>query len=325
MNILLLIVGLALIVGGANFLTEGASGIAKRMRVSEFVIGLTIVGFGTSMPELVVSLFAAIKGHSEMAIGNVVGSNMFNTMVILGITAMIRSVEFSKNNLTRDLPFAALASVVLVVMGCDVLTGSGEADVITRGEGMVLLCFFAVFMVYTFLTGHDEEASYREALEEGAEAVEEKRKHVWLLVLMVVAGLAGLIFGGEMFIGSATKLALSLGVSESVIAVTLVAGGTSLPELATSVVAMIKGKGDLALGNIVGSNIFNIFLILGVSATVSPLTMGDIMPADLFALLGSSLMMFVFAASFRRRAMDKPEGIISLLVYAAYVWWVVVR
>lgn len=318
MNILLLIAGLALIVGGANFLTEGASGIAKRLRVSEFVIGLTIVGFGTSMPELVVSVFSAIKGQSEMAIGNVVGSNLFNMMMILGVTALIHPVEFTKNHLKRDLPFASLASVVLIIMGCDVMLGSGDVNVLTRGEGMVLLCFFAVFMVYTFLTGNDEAASIEETKAE-------KRTNIWLLVLMIVGGLAGLIFGGEIFLRSATALARSLGVSESVIAVTLVAGGTSLPELATSVVAMIKGKGELAFGNIVGSNIFNIFLILGVSATIRPLTFGDILPVDLFALLASNILLFVFAATFRRRAMDKPEGIISLLAYGAYVWWVMVR
>lgn len=315
MNVLLLIVGLGLIIGGAHFLTEGASGIAKKFRVSEFVIGLTIVGFGTSAPELIVSILSAINGQSDMAIGNVVGSNMFNTLVILGVTAIIRSVDFSRNNLMRDLPFAMLATIVLIIMGSDVMLGSGDVNVISRGEGMLLLCFFAIFMVYSFMTGRTDAAAGEEV----------KLPNVWLMVLMIVGGLAGLIFGGEMFLGSATSIARNLGVSESVIAITLVAGGTSLPELATSVVAMVKGKGELALGNIIGSNIFNIFLILGVSAVIRPLTLGNILPGDLWVLLGTNVLLFVFAVTFRRRAMDKPEGIIALLCYAGYIWWLLAR
>lgn len=315
MNVLLLIVGLALIVGGANYLTEGASGIAKKFRVSEFVIGLTIVGFGTSAPELVVSVISAINGQSDMAIGNVVGSNVFNTLVILGITAIIRSIDFTKNNLTRDLPFAMLATVVLIIMGSDVMIGSGDVNVISRSEGMLLLCFFVVFMVYSFLTGRSDEQP-----KEG-----EKLPNVWLMALMVAGGLAALIFGGEMFLDSATSIARNLGVSESVIAITLVAGGTSLPELATSVVAMVKGKGDLALGNIIGSNIFNIFLILGVSSLIGPLTLGNILPGDFWVLLGTNVLLFLFAVTFRKKAMDKPEGIISLACYAGYLWWLFVR
>lgn len=316
MNVLLLIVGLALIVGGAHFLTEGASGIAKKFRVSEFVIGLTIVGFGTSAPELVVSVISAVKGQSDMAIGNVVGSNVFNTLVILGITAIIRSVDFTKNNLTRDLPFGMLATSVLIIMGSDTLIGSGDVNIITRSEGLILLCFFIVFMVYSFMTGRAEDTGTEDRT---------KLPNVWLMALMIVGGLAGLIFGGDMFLDSATSIARSLGVSESVIAITLVAGGTSLPELATSVVAMVKGKGELALGNIIGSNIFNIFLILGVSSIIHPLTLGNILPGDLWVLLGTNVLLFVFAFTFRRKAMDKPEGFIALACYGAYLWWLFAR
>ena len=316
MNLILLVVGLALIIAGAHFLTEGASGIAKKLRVSEFVIGLTIVGFGTSAPELVVSILSALKGQSDMAVGNVVGSNMFNTLVILGITAIIRPVLFSHNNLTRDLPFAALATLILIVVGSDMLLDASAANVITRSEGLLLLGFFAIFMVYSFVTGHDDSVD---------ESTREKLPKVWLMVLMTLGGLAGLVFGGNLFLDSATAIARSLGVSESVIAITLVAGGTSLPELATSVVAMLKRKGDLALGNIIGSNIFNIFLILGVSSAIRPLTLGNILPGDLFALLGTNLLLFISAFSFRRQAMDRAEGVIALLCYAAYMWWLFVR
>jgi cation:H+ antiporter len=320
MDIVYLIIGLVLIIGGANYLTEGASGIAKKFRVSEFVIGLTIIGLGTSAPELVLSIFSAIRGQSDMAIGNIVGSNMFNTLVILGITSLIRPILFTKNNLTRDLPFAMLATVVLVIMGSDVMLGSGKANVISRSDGLLLLCFFVIFMVYSFIEGHTGEKSKST---KGTTPV--KTPNMWLMTVMVVGGLVALAWGGDMFLKSATSIAHTLKISESVIAVTLVAGGTSLPELAISVVAMIKGNGQLALGNIVGSNLFNIFLVLGVSSIICPLTMGDIIPGDLWALLATNVLLFVFAFTFRKRAMDRPEGVIALVCYVAYIWWLLVR
>ncbi len=320
MNVLLLLMGLALIVGGAHFLTEGAADIAKKLRVSEFVIGLTIVGFGTSAPELVVSVMSAINGQSDMAIGNVVGSNLCNVFVILAITAIIRPVKLSPGNLKIDLPLGLLAAAVLFVMASDVLLGLGEVNVITRGEGITLLCLFIIFMVYSFMSagkGVEEEAA--------EEFTGKKQPPVWVMILMVAGGLAALIFGGNMFLDSATGIARALGVSESVIAITLVAGGTSLPELATSVAAIIKRKGDLALGNILGSNIFNIFLILGVSSTIAPLTLGGIVWGDLAALMAINVLLIISYFTFRKGWFDRAEGIIFLLLYGGYIWWLLVR
>jgi cation:H+ antiporter len=328
MNVIYFIVGLVLVIAGANYLTEGASGFAKKFKVSEFVIGLTIIGFGTSTPELVVSIFSAFKGQSDMALGNIVGSNMFNTLVILGVTALIRPIDFTRNNLSRDLPFAMLATIVLIIMGSDVMLGDGTVNALTRNEGLLLLCFFVIFMVYSFISGRADGAATPAKVAQNVTApapVPAKHPNMWLMTAMIVGGLAALVVGGDLVLDSATAIARAFHVSESVIAITLVAAGTSLPELAVSVVAMIKGKGDLALGNIIGSNIFNIFMVLGVSSSISPLTMGDIVPGDLWALLGTNILLFVFAATFRKRAMDKPEGVISLVCYAGYMWWLLVR
>jgi cation:H+ antiporter len=323
MEIVYLIIGLVLIIAGANYLTEGASGIAKNFRVSEFVIGLTIIGFGTSTPELVVSIFSAIKGQSDMAIGNIVGSNMFNTLVILGITALIRPIEFTKNNLSRDLPFAMLATVALIIMGSDVMLADGTANAITRNEGLLLLCFFAIFMTYSLIEGRTGPKV--KPVKASMPVTPAKEPNMWLMSAMIVGGLVALVYGGDLVLDSATAIARTFKVSESVIAITIVVGGTSLPELAISVVAMIKGKGAMALGNIIGSNIFNIFLVLGVSSAINPLTMGDIIPGDLWALLATNVLLFVFAVTFRKRAMDKPEGVIALLCYGAYMWWLLAR
>jgi cation:H+ antiporter len=278
---------------------------------------------------LVVSIFSAIKGQSDMAIGNIVGSNMFNTLVILGITALIRPIEFTKSNLSRDLPFAALATVALIIMGSDVMLGDGTVNALTRNEGLLLLCFFAIFMTYSLIEGRTgpKVKPVKSAMDviPVAPATPVKEPNMWLMAAMIVGGLAALVYGGDLVLDSATAIARALHVSEGVIAVTIVAAGTSLPELAISVVAMIKGKGAMALGNIIGSNIFNIFLVLGVSSTINPLTMGDILPGDLWALLVTNVLLFVFAVTFRRRAMDKPEGIISLVCYAAYMWWLLAR
>jgi cation:H+ antiporter len=319
MNILYLLIGVVLIIGGANYLTEGASGIAKKFRVSEFVIGLTIIGLGTSMPELVISIFSAIRDHSDMAIGNVVGSNMFNTLVILGLTSLIRPIAFTKGNLTRDLPFAMLATVALIIMGSDVVLGSGKVNAITRNEGLLLLCFFAIFIAYSILEGRTREKTMPTA------TTPVKQPKMWLMTVMIVGGLAALVWGGDLVLDSATAIARNLKVSESVIAITLVAVGTSLPELAISIVAIIKRNGALALGNIIGSNVFNIFLVLGASSTISPLTMSNILPGDLWVLLATNVLLFIFAFTFRKRAMDRPEGVIALLCYAAYMWWILAR
>ena len=301
MTIILMLVGLILLLIGANYLTEGSSAIAKRFGISEFVIGLTIVGIGTSTPELVVSLISTINGTTDIAIGNVLGSNLFNIMMILGITALIRPIRIEKNTLSRDIPFSLLAAVVLAVCGLDIWI-NGTNGVISRSEGILMLCFFIVFMVYSFMTAkRDDEPEVQEPQEVGT-----KKRAVWIDIVMIIGGLAGLIFGGDLFLEYAVIFARDLGLSEAVIAVTLMAGGTSMPELITCVIAAAKNKGQLALGNVIGSNVSNIFLILGTCATAAPLQLGNILPLDLIILTAASLLIAVTAFTFRRNEIDRP-------------------
>ena len=277
MDILLLLVGLGLILGGANFLTDGSAAVAQRFRVPEFIIGLTIVAVGTSMPELVVSVLSAAAGNSDVAIGNVVGSNIFNVFVILGICALIRPLVLTKENIRRDIPFGMAASLVLLAVTSDRLVCAGATDRIGRPDGIVMLALYIGLMWYMIRTtkrqrgmpgaagGTKTPASEAGAIvKNGVKQAEGTKKPMalWLAGVMIAGGLAGLIFGGEMFLKSATAIARTLGISESVIAITLVAGGTSLPELASSVVSLLKGKAEMALGNVIGSNIANILLIL---------------------------------------------------------------
>ncbi|MDE6069995.1 MAG: calcium/sodium antiporter [Alistipes sp.] len=311
MDVLLLLAGLAAILAGAHFLTDGAAALAQRFRVPEFIVGLTVVAIGTSTPELAVSVLSAAAGQSDMAVGNVVGSNLFNVFVILGICALIRPLTLSGGNIRRDIPFGLGASVLLFVFASDKLLHLGAVDRIGRGEGIVMLLLYIALLWYTIRTTPRDRAS--EAAERGP------YKALWVMILWVVVGLAALVGGGELFLRHATLIARRLGVSESVIAITLVAGGTSLPELASSVVSLLKGKAGLALGNVVGSNVANILLILGVSATIRPLTMGGITTLDLAMAVLAALLLFVAAFTFRRRCIDRWEGAIFLAIYAAYI------
>lgn len=315
MTVLLMIIGLALLLVGANYLTEGSSAVAKRFGISEFVIGLTIIAIGTSAPELVISLISTINGKTDMAIGNVLGSNTFNTLMILGITALIRPIRIEHNTLSRDIPFGLLAAVVLAICGLDIWLNGGSGS-ISRSEGLLLLCFFVVFMVYSFATAKRDESP---ETQQPTEEAPEKKHPIWIELLMIAGGLAGLIYGGDLFLEYAVIFARDMGMSEAVIAVTLMAGGTSMPELITCVIAAAKNKGQLALGNVIGSNISNIFLILGTCATVSPLQMGDILPLDLVILVAASLIIAITAFTFRRNELDRAEGVIFVLLYIAYI------
>lgn len=307
MTYLLLIVGLALIIFGADALVDGASGIARKFNVSEFVIGLTIVGFGTSCPELVVSLTGALSGSADIAIGNVVGSNIFNTLLILGVTALIAPIAITSENRLRDIPITILVTLTFILFGLF------HKD-ISRLEGIIFLLMFAAYMYMCF------------KLDKGdTEEVKVKQLKLFTAILMTLAGLAGLIFGGKLFVNSATDIAHSLGISDKFIAITLLAGGTSLPELATCIVAAIKGKGQLALGNILGSNIFNILLILGCSATIVPLSFGSMNYVDLGVLLLGALVVFTSAYVGKRDKIDRLDGALFLIIEIAYLIFLSVK
>ncbi|WP_300720425.1 calcium/sodium antiporter [uncultured Alistipes sp.] len=320
MDIFLLILGLALILGGANFLTDGSAALAQRFRVPEFIVGLTIVAVGTSTPELVVSVLSAAAGNSDVAIGNIVGSNIFNVFLILGVCALIAPLPLTGGNIRRDLPFLTAVSVLLLLLTSDRLLGLGEVDAIGRIDGIVMLLLYIALIRYTIRA---ERRTAAQATQTTQTEKPQRSRSLWLIVVMIAGGLAGLIFGGELFLDSASAIARALGVSESVIAITLVAGGTSLPELASSVVSLLKGKSEMALGNVIGSNIANILLILGLSATIHPLTLGGITRIDLLTVLLSSVLLFVTAFTFRRKAVDRWEGAIFLVIYALYIGYLV--
>lgn len=320
MDIFLLILGLALILGGANFLTDGSAALAQRFRIPEFIVGLTIVAVGTSTPELVVSVLSAAAGNSDVAIGNIVGSNIFNVFLILGVCALIAPLPLTGGNIRRDLPFLTAVSVLLLLLTSDRLLGLGEVDAIGRIDGIVMLLLYIALIRYTIRA---ERRTAAQATQTTQTEKPQRSRSLWLIVVMIAGGLAGLIFGGELFLDSASAIARALGVSESVIAITLVAGGTSLPELASSVVSLLKGKSEMALGNVIGSNIANILLILGLSATIHPLTLGGITRIDLLTVLLSSVLLFVTAFTFRRKAVDRWEGAIFLVIYALYIGYLV--
>ena len=313
-DILLFIVGLALILSGANALTDGASSIAKRMKVSELVIGLTIVAFGTSAPELAVSAISAIKGNGDIALGNVVGSNLFNTLMIIGCTVLVRPLKVSRLLIKKEIPLCILASFVLILLCADATEGC-VAGGLSRTDGLVLLCFMAIFLSHTFSMAAGEEQN---ASESGI-----KEMPLWRAILFSIGGLLFLIAGGESFVRGASGLARALGASESLIAVTIVAGGTSLPELATSVVAALKGKSEMAVGNVVGSNLFNIFLILGLSSTISPIKLAGIGAIDLGMVLLSSIVLWFVGVFYKERTITRAEGALMIALYVAYTLYLI--
>ena len=312
LQISLIIIGDAFVILGADKLTEGAAALARKMKMSEMIIGLTIVAAGTSAPELFSSLVSALKDKPDMAVGNVLGSNIFDTMLIVGCAAMVAPMTITKSTVRKDIPFAVFASMLLMALcadGFDSIELKGK--MISRIDGILLLIGFIVFMAYT-LRG----AKGPDAPEASAATTNMK---VWKSVLFVVLGLAGLVIGSNLFVDSASSVASSLGVSDGVIGLTIVAGGTSLPELATSVVAARKGQSAMAIGNVIGSNVFNILFILSLTAIISPMEINGITLVDISMLLGSILLLWMF--SFTKYTVARWEGALLSLGFFVYLSW----
>lgn len=301
-DILLIIAGVAMVLYGADRLTEGASALARRMNVPEIIIGLTIVAAGTSAPELFVSMVSALKGTPDMAIGNVVGSNTMNAMLIVGCAAMVAPMTISKSTVRKDIPFSVFASVLLVLLSLNSFLG--------RLDGIFLLAGFALFMYYTL-----SQAKVGET----ASVSEVKSVKPWLSAFFVLLGLALLVIGSNIFVDSASRVAYSLGISEGVVGLTIVAGGTSLPELATSVVAARKGQSAIAIGNVIGSNVFNILLILGLTATISPMQIQGVTMVDLSLMLGSVVLVWLFSRT--KYTVERWEGAVLVIGYLVYLCW----
>lgn len=317
MDILWLIIGLVLILLGADALTDGASAMARRWGVSDLVVGLTVVAFGTSAPELAISLVSAIKGSAPMAIGNVVGSNIFNVLVIIGLVAVIKPVRIGRSIMINELPLVILSSVALLATGSGVWLGVEGERVLTRPEGILFLLFFVIFMRYTF-----SQAKHASPSDPSAESASGKPlMPMWRAAVWVAGGLAALVWGGDRFVAGASGIASSMGMSDALIGLTIVAAGTSLPELATSVVAARKGKPGIAVGNVIGSNIFNIFLVLGVTGTIMPLPFGDISEVDLLVMTGAAVLFWIFGWKFADRTVTRWEGGVLLALYVVYICW----
>ncbi|MDD2595270.1 MAG: calcium/sodium antiporter [Bacteroidales bacterium] len=319
MEILLFIVGILLILLGATWLVDGASGIARKFGLSEFLIGVTIVGIGTSTPEMVVSFIAAIKGNADISIGNITGSNIFNTLFILGATALVAPITFTSGNIKRDVPIAMGASFLVLLMALDTVIWGGNVNMIGRFDGIILLICFGIFLLHSFR--HDDKNV--SVIEDTQISDKSKDRKPIANIILIIIGLAGLIYGGNLFVDSATVIAGKLGVSDAIIAVTIMAGGTSLPELATCIVAALKKRGQMALGNVLGSNVSNILLIIGGSAVITPQTMGKVTFLSLFVMAFVSILIFVTAFTFKKKQLDRWEGLLFLILYIAYIYAII--
>lgn len=314
-SLLFFALGLVIVSFSAGRMVDGASSLAKRMNIPDIVIGLTIVALGTSAPELVISIVSALDGKGDLAVGNVVGSNIFNILVILGISATIYPLTLQRNTIWKEIPLSLLAAIIVFVMAGDMfIDGSGQNQ-IQRSDGIVLLGFFAIYLYYTF--------SIAKKGQHNSEEGQYKSYPVWLSLLMVIGGIVGLTLGGKIMVDNAVNIAKTLGISDSVIALTLVAAGTSIPELATSIAAAMKRNADIAIGNIIGSNIFNVFLILGMSATISPLYPKGLTMLDFSVCIGASVLLFVSCFVLRPMTLYRIEGWTMLLLYVGYTVWLI--
>ena len=318
LSILFLLVGFALLVKGADWFVGGSASIARRLKVPTLVIGLTIVAFGTSAPEASVSIVAAFEHSNDIALGNVVGSNIFNLLVVAGAAALISPIKMQDSLIKRDFPFALLTSVFLLVLALDVAL-QASANQISRSDGILLLLMFAIFLYYTIASGMKHRRALEEQeLSEMPEQLSTKKSIIYLIV-----GLAGIIVGGKFVVDSATRIAQAVGLSEKLIGLTIVAIGTSLPELVTSVVASRKGENDIAMGNVVGSNIFNVLFVLGASAAIYPINVNSQVFFDLAVMLGVTGLAYVFCIS--KKTLNRVEGAVMIAIYIAYTVYIIIR
>ncbi|HAI76531.1 MAG TPA: sodium:proton exchanger [Microscillaceae bacterium] len=320
LKIVLLFVGFGLLIKGADWLVAGAASIAKRYNVPNIVIGLTIVAFGTSTPELIVSLFASMNGSTDIAIGNVIGSNSCNILLILGISSIIYPLSVKSNTVWKEIPLSLLAAVLVWVLANDMILDGNPRVEITRSDGLVLLGFFAIFMYYTFDIAK-ADANNPTTIESD----EIKILSLFWSIIFIILGLTSLVVGGNWIVEGAVYIAKSFGLSEALIGLTIVAIGTSLPEMATSVMAALKKQDDIAIGNVVGSNIFNVFFILGTSATVSPLKFDPKVNTDIYVTMAASLFLFIFCFSGKKHQLERWEGSLMFLGYVSYTAFLIMR
>lgn len=311
----LFVVGFVFLIYGANFLVDGSASLAKKFNISSIVIGLTIVALGTSSPELVVNLVASFQGSADVALGNILGSNISNILLILGVSAIIYPLGVKNNTLRKEVPLSIMAALVFIVLSNDVFIDGYNSSWITRSDGIILVLFFLLFMHYAFSIAHLTSP----------EEVEIKELPLWKSVTMVLLGIAGLILGGRWIVDGAVIIASALGMSEAVISLTIIAIGTSLPELATCVVAAMKKNPDIVIGNVIGSNIFNVFFVLGTSAVIKPLPFNFTLNFDALTGLGAAALLFIFLIMPRRKILDRWQGGVFIILYVVYIVYLVIQ
>ena len=310
---LLMLVGFVGVVAGASFLVDGARSVARRLKTSELVIGLTVVAFGTSLPELFVNIVSSIEGSSGIALGNIVGSNIANILLILGVSGIIFPLEVKKGTVWKEIPLSLLAVLLLGILANDELIDGACLSYLSRTDGLVLLCFFVVFIYYTFGISH--------GVGEPAECSPGREHGIWRSVFFIILGLSFLLMGSRCIVLGAAAMAAAMGVSETVIGLTIVAVGTSIPELATSAAAAYKRSPEIAVGNIVGSNIFNIFFILGSSSVIRPIPFEAKVNTDIGVLIVASLLLFFSMFTGRKKVLDRWESVLFLIIYAGYIFF----
>jgi len=317
MSYVLLIIGFVLLIKGASFLVDGAASLGRRLNVSDLVIGLTVVAFGTSTPELFVNIFASIKGNTDIAIGNILGSNIANIFLILGISAVIFPLAVSKGTVWKEIPLSLLAALLLGVMANDRLIDKSSVSVLTRIDGIVFISFFIIFIYYS--------VSIAKRIEGIDEQLPRKQYGLLKSFLLTIGGLIGLGIGGNLIVDSTAYIASKLGISESLIGLTIVAVGTSLPELATSAVAAYKKNVEIAVGNVVGSNIFNIFFVLGLSSIIKPLPFQAGCNIDIGVVILASLLLFISMFTGKKHSLDRWEGIVLIILYCSYIAFLIIK
>ncbi len=317
LSFVFLIIGFVLLVKGADFFVEGSSTIAKYLKIPSIIIGLTIVAMGTSAPEAAVSIIAGINGSNDIAVSNVLGSNIFNLLVVIGISAVIKPINIQNQIIIKEYPFMLMATLVLIVMSFDNTLSNGTANMITRSEAIVLLIFMCVFM-YSIVS-----SALQSRKETPSEETDKPKHGIPLSIVFTLGGLAGIIIGGQFVVDSAEKIALGFGMSETLVGLTIVAVGTSLPELVTSIVAAKKGESDIAVGNVVGSNIFNILFVLASSAVITPMGVNALCLTDMLILIAVSLFTYVFCIT--KNKVNRVEGVILTTFYVAYLAYAIIR
>lgn len=314
-DILFLCLGLLLVIGGANYLTDGATSIARHFKVSDLIIGLTIVAFGSSTPDLVISLTSTLQGKAQIAVGDIIGANIFDLLLVIGACALAKPIVISAQTLQKEFPMVILSSAVILIMACDTLIDSTSVNTIDRSDGLLLLCFFIIYGYVTYMIARSQATPPTA----GNKPVPQKQIKIWLACVMVAGGLAALVVGGNWIVSGASGVARRFGMSEALVGLTVVAIGSSIPDLFTSFVAALKGHSGIAIGNVVGSCVFNIFFVIGACASVRTLDLGTINTLDFGVLLGASVLLWIFGWVWGKRTINRWEGLILSLSYVGYL------